>query len=294
MSYRLDFDNVDFWKKKYDEKTKKEYYEKVIESGSLYFRMSDHYYLSDKMLCNCMNYAGEEHENMRLIMNGDYCIIEPSGIEIPIGNLKEISDRSEIKKDKNNAFKDISKNTFICNCISDRLIGGKRRISADEVEAYKKEITDALGKSLDINNFTPFDLVATFSLINYKKRIITFDRDKLIEFIINNKERYPRLLNSINIDRYEHYDSSIDIDKAIDALKYMGMVHPDYSKEETPDYNPYINLKIDESIMYWNKNGIAEELKQLYPEMFWFVDEYNYFNNITTKKANKTSRRRKK
>ena len=279
MSYRLDFDNVDFWKKKYDEETKKEYYEKVIGSGSLYFSMVDHYYLSDKMLCNCMNYAGEEHENMRLIM---------------IGNLKEISDRSEIKKDKNNAFKDISKNTFICNCISDRLIGGKRRISADEVEAYKKEITDALGKSLDINNFTPFDFVATFSLINYKKGKASFDRDKLIEFIINNKGRYPRLLNSINIDNYEHYDSSIDIDKAIDALKYMGMVHSDYSKEEIYDYTPYIDLKIDESIMYWDKNGIYEELKQLYPEMLEFVDEYNYVNSATHKYEKKHSRRRKK
>ena len=166
----------------------------------------------------------------------------------------------------------------------------------DNFEAYKKEITDLLGTSLDDNDFTSFNLVAMFSLLCYKSGVTSLNRDKLVEFIIEHKndKKYSRLLKSIKIIYGEHYDYSPDIDKSIDPLKYMGMIHSDYSREGTYDYNQYINLLIDESIMYWDEMGITEELETLYPEMIDFVDEYIDVKNHIIPGVRNTAKRRKK
>ena len=104
--------------------------------------------------------------------------------------------------------------------------------------------------------------------------------------------QYSRILNSTGISCGEHHDSSNDIDKSIDALKYFGMLNPDYSKEGTYDYNPYINLSITPYIVYWNKMGISDQLKSLYPEMFEFVDEYVAKNHLILGARRKIKKRK--
>jgi hypothetical protein len=192
-------------------------------------------------------------------------------------------------------MEDISVNTFLCNCISDRTKGGRNQILASEVEEYKEDIIKTIYDNYSTKSFNSFDLISIFSLICYEHDIYSFDRDKLLQYIIDNKEesKYSRILSSIEINYGEHYDESKSLDKAIDALKYVGMLHPDYYKEDTYDYNPYINLAIDNNIRYWLEMGMDKKLKELYPEIIEFVDEYNSVSdNITA--GIKNSYRRKK
>ena len=298
ISCRLDYDDLEFWKKKYDKETKESYYEKVKESGSLYFRKADHDYFSNNMVCNCINDASKQRENMRLreYENCDYYVIEPSGIKIPKNKLIPFIDRDEIIKDNNSNFQDISVNTFICNCISDRTKDGRERIPASEVEKYKKDISNVIVDDFSTRLFNAFDLMAMFSIICYEHTIPSFNKSKLLKYIIDHKyeSKYSKLLKNIKIHYHEHYDESEDLDKAIDTLEYLGMIHPDYSKENIYDYNPYSDLAIDRNVIYWVKAGIGDSLKAQYPEILEFVNEYNSVNNYIIPGVNNTSRIRRK
>ena len=297
--YRLDFDNIEFWKNKYDKETSELFYERVKESGSLYFKKADYDYFFDEMICNCFNDESDKPENMRLreYENCNYYYIEPSGIKIPKSNLIPILDKSKIIKDESLSLQDISTNTFLCNCISNRTRGGRNRISATEIEDYKKEIIDAINDTFSNKSFaSSYALVSIFSIINYEYIIPSFNRDKLLQFIIDNKEesKYSKLLSNIKIEYYEHYDWCEGLEKAIEVLKYLGILHPNYSQEDTYDYNPYINLAIDTNIKYWMENGTDKRLKAQYPEMIEFVDDYNSVMKYITAGVKNTARIRKK
>ena len=91
--YRLDFQDLEFWKLKKDPNTNEKYYERVKESGRFWLRETEPL-IFDGMICNYEDITTYQHIRMRTL--GNLYVIEPSNLIIPIENMKKISDTTEV------------------------------------------------------------------------------------------------------------------------------------------------------------------------------------------------------
>lgn len=256
----------------YDSNTNDNYFEKSVGSGCLYLeKVND--FVFDGMICNYKNAVSKQNEGIRIREYEDFLIIEPSGIKVPKKQMKLLISDNEGNERYSNIFSEISSDTFFCNFISDFSRGGRIKIPYNEVEQLKENfIKGNIDNDINKSFLTSFDFMYMFSFINYKNNNFSFNRDNLIEYIVAMKKNpeFIRILWNVKVYRHEHYDLLPSLDLAISLLRYIGVLYPNYSKE-----NPYIDLNIDENLTYLQT--LFNEKKVQYPEMKKFVKLYNKY-----------------
>ena len=215
-------------------------------------------YCYDGMPCNYITNGGI---GIRIRTWNDSIIIEPSGIVLPKENLIKITNY-----DNNNTqylITNIGKTTYLCNLISDYTRGGKEIISRKELLEKDYEIKTGLVKSyyqgftsiyykatFNPSFISPYDFMCCFLYHSYINGKLNFSKDKLIEYLIDKKNNtdYNETLWNIEIERYEHYDTSDCLDNAIFLLRYLGYIYPNYDDPNYEQEGQYNCLNIDSSI----------------------------------------------
>ena len=141
--YKIDFQNLDYWKKESDEELNATYFARANEPGTLLLEKTDDFYFYG-MRCNYKK--GNANSGVRIREYGEYLIIEPSGIVVPKENMTMVSS-DEASQVQDNIPVGFNTDTFFCNLISDFTRGGRRKITVTEIEALANKI---------INNTTHF------------------------------------------------------------------------------------------------------------------------------------------
>ena len=275
--YRLDFQDLEFWKLKEDENTKEKYYEKVKESGSFCLNKTETF-TSDGRICNYEDVTS--HQPIRIRTLDESYVIEPSNIVIPRKNMKRILSTDGITDTDHILFRNISIDTFICNLISDFTRGGKKIIPEEEVELLRKKIITNIAALTNIksnNNYlSSTDFVFIFSLFLFSNNIDSFENEDLMNYIFTNQDNpeYQSILGQTKVYRSEHYDVSPDLEFGFACLKYIGIIHPDYKHNFLEVYYSYLGIdpSILEFISLYNKKRLQ------FPEMKKFLN--NYTKNI--------------
>ena len=257
--YRLDFQDLEFWKLKENPSTNEKYYEKVKESGSFFLRETSSI-LYNGMICNYKE--ATIYEGIRLNNNDGLIIIEPSNIKIPEKAMRRLSSTDEIKQTDSIIFRNISVDTFICNYISDFTRGGRNRISEDEVELLRKKLINDSVIVYNDSILSSVSLLFLFCSFIYEKGIISFNRSELMDCIFSNQDNpeFKSILENTKVYGHEHYDVSSDLEYAIACLKYVGIIHPNYEKDQ-----PYEYLSIDIWVVFFA--SLYNKMKCQYPEI---------------------------
>ena len=279
--YELKYENIDVWEDKYDsQKPNHGEYEKVTKSGNIYMKKVPNY-MSDGRICNyekavdCYPW-GKKPPGIRIVHHHDYISVEPAGIRLPRKNFKKLTDKSEIPVGVFGEFDELSMNTFFCNWYpilsrTDRINGYGEPIPYDIIYKFEDEFIHGNIETMANPNFlSAFDFVYMFCYLNFIEGNVSLDRDKLVDYIYEtiHKPEYMRILWNINFDGMISEElRSVNIEKAIALLYYIGIIHPDYAKN-----NEYIDFTIDKNVLYLQ--SIYKLKSILYPEIIDFTEKY--------------------
>ena len=287
---QLNYNDTECWEKKYNATSNEYYYEKTTKSGSLFLEKAKfrEFFKYNDMLCNYRNIAAASFEGVRMntfntsTRPSYYVAIEPSGIIIFKSSVHSFSgDEKSIEKDPN-TLKEMSVDTFLCDYITSSERVPRTKIPAEEVDNFYNLLRTTLNSKVNSDALDAFWFMAIFAYV-YKvyESIYPLDRTTLIEHIINNKKKpkYARILNNIDISQGEHDDECADLEVAIAALKYLGVISKNYLREESmakqdlyDTFNPYIHLMVNDNITFFKE--MPNIIKRHYPEMLSFVTEY--------------------
>ena len=275
--YRLDYKDIEFYHYNHDSKTNEDYFKKSKQSGSLYLEKTDSF-IYKGMICNYRNILNSS-EGIRIREDDEYLIIEPSEIILSKDNLKEIS-KEDITEDYNNDLNDIGINTFICNFINTNELSELEIVPYDLVLSYKDYLF--IVTQTNQSFLTPFNFMVMFSYLLNKNNNNSFNKDYLYDFLINEKEKpiYLRLLWNIEVYNYENINLIPEVDRSIELLNYIGILHPDYKNTDTND------IIIDnDNIVYFRP--VINDIYNTYPEINMLTKDYILYNNKRAKSTQK-------
>ncbi len=176
---------------------------------------------------------------LRLLEEGDYIIIEPSGIRVEKASLKEgkqiLAQATKALNQNHDQYvsisEDIEYNTYFCNRIA-------LREAVDEIplELVNQEILNVIKNCKESQNyvekfyepkFSPYDFMCLFIAINASQKNFIFDRDSLIKFIrtCKSSNQFSRLLSDIYLKNNGIFDYSDDLDEALQKLRIAGILY---------------------------------------------------------------------
>ena len=279
--YKMHLKNIEYWKRVKRESSEIVYVKDKIDSFTL---------LLDKLgNPRTMPYsAGTYYMDLitgRLISIREveeYLIIKPSGIIV----AKEV-----LSKDRNvnlNAARivdqnyeqysevaeDIEYNTYFCNKIA--LREGMSEIPLElvkqEIEIFRKAGEEMANQENRFYQpeFSAYDFMCLFTVINVIQKTNAFDRDSLIKFIsyCKNNNKFNQLLNDININSNGVFAYSNDLEEAIQKLRLSGLLYT-ISPESDAKIFIFENIQI--------ANLIGKRI-DYFDDMIKFIKNYKQFD----------------
>lgn len=276
--YELNIDGVIYWKKTIHPETKEVIFVKhKSDSYTLFLdklgnpkdmpQINGSYYL-DMVSGRLLNISE----------NDNYVIINPSNIYIP--KNKFIKDKGTLEKvcevlsqDEESYIsisEDVIFNSYFCDIISQR---------DDVIEITLKQVRDEiletrkgyLERQLYMEKFqepefSSYDFMSLFCVLNASQRNYSFNRDNLINFIklCKDNNEFDRLLNSIRLKSNGIFPYSDELDEAIAKLKWEKILYT-------------ISPEQDYSIFIFEDIPMSELLKKrisYFDEMVRFLSKY--------------------
>lgn len=279
--YELNLKNIEYWKKTINMDSSKTVFVKdKIDSFTLFLDRlgnpksmpkTDGSYFIDLVSGRVLS----------LLEEGDYIVIEPSGIRVEKANLKKDKQTlAKAVKVLNHSYdqyvstsEDIEYNTYFCNKIA-------LRESVDEIplELVNQEIMNVIKGREESQNyverfyeskFSSYDFMCLFTAISASQKKLIFNRDSLIRFIRSCKSnnQFSRLLDDIYLKSNGIFDYSNDLDEAIQKLKIAGIL---YTISPESDATMYIFENIPMS-------KLIKDRLDYFDEMANFVGNYEKY-----------------